>query len=71
MTTNGEYKFDIVDINVRLIRESAKAVLVTPAFREAASDWVPKSLVEIAANDDGKTHALSLPEWLARQKGFL
>lgn len=71
MTVNGEFKSDIVDINVKLHRSSEKAVLVEPAFRKAQAAWVPRTLVEIAPNSDGVTYALSLPEWLAREKRFL
>lgn len=71
MTTNGEFKSDIVDISVSLLRESDKALLVKPAFREASASWVPKSMVEIAPNEGSAAMTLSLPEWLAREKRFL
>lgn len=57
----------IIDITGELRHETAAAVMIFDGSKEV---WLPKSLVEIAPNDDGKTVTVSLPEWLAEKEGL-
>ena len=59
-------KSDLVDVTVTLKRETDKAVLVDHGGDEC---WLPKSLIEI--EQDGKAHIVTLPEWLAQEKGMI
>lgn len=67
---NPEYRSDLVDRNVRLVRTSNRAVLVSPVNGKGAAAWFPLSQVEIAPNVDGP-HALTGPEWLFAKHGWL
>ena len=53
----------LTDIAAELKHETPKAFLI---FDGAKSEWVPKSMVE--NNRDG---TFTMPEWLAKDKGFI
>lgn len=60
---------NLVDIAVVLSRETEKAWLLDHGGKEAA--WVPKSQAELEPNRDGKTHTLTVEQWLAEEKGMV
>lgn len=60
---------DVVDINVHLHHETGKAVLVSDTGDKADAVWLPLSQVEI--EPEGATHVVTLPEWLATEKGLI
>lgn len=60
---------DITDITVHLHVETDKAVFVSDTGDKADAVWLPKSQIEI--EPDGATHTVSLPEWLAIEKGLV
>lgn len=45
---------------------SDRAVLVDHGGKEPA--WLPLAQIEIAPNPDGKTHTVTLPQWLGEEK---
>lgn len=53
----------LIDISAELRHETDKAYLIHDGDR---TEWVAKSLVE--HNGDG---TFTMPEWLARDKGFI
>lgn len=61
-------KSDLVDITVMLKHETAKAWLVDDGSEKAV--WIPKSNAELEPNRDGRTFTLTLPSWLAIEKGL-
>lgn len=63
-------KSDLIDITVQLLRETEAAILVADADPEDAT-WLPKSQVEIEPADNGSLHVVTLPEWLALDKGLI
>lgn len=64
-------KSNIIELNVFLRLERPQAILVQSAFTAREPVWVPRSLIEIDENDDGETHRLHIPEWLAIEKGLV
>lgn len=56
-------KRELIDIAAELKGESERAYRI---FDGARTEWVPKSQVE--RNDDG---SFTMPEWLAKEKGFI
>jgi hypothetical protein len=64
-------KSDLIDIDVQLLHETEKAVLVTDTVPEKAV-WLPRSKIEIeqSAAFPG-IHTVTLPEWLATEKGLI
>lgn len=63
-------KSNIIDITVELLMETDRAVLVTDSVPDKGV-WLPKSQVEIEPSDTGGLHVVTLPEWLAIERGLL
>jgi hypothetical protein len=56
-------KRELFDMAAKIVGETAKAWRL---FDGTKTEWVPKSQVE--QNDDG---TFTMPEWLAKDKGFI
>lgn len=65
---------DLVDVMVQKHAETAKAVLVSDDGDKAKAVWIPLSQCEIEpgpkANGE-QFYELTLPEWLAKDKGLI
>ena len=57
-------KSDIVDIDGTMKRQTEKAWLIDFGDKEV---WIPKSQIEVDLVDD----VVTMPEWLAKDKGFI
>lgn len=65
-------KSDIVDIDVYLHHRTAKAVLISLDGEKKNAVWVPLSQVELERNPGmPSAYVLTLPEWLALEKGLV
>lgn len=72
MRANGEARSTLCEINVKVIRTTERGALVATAFRDCTAVWVPLSQVELVSNEDAaNTYTLTLPEWLAMEKGLV
>lgn len=60
---------DIIDVTVIVKHETPAAVRVEHGGK--APCWLPRSQIEIEPNADGKTHTVTLPQWLAEEKGMV
>lgn len=60
---------DLVDISVVLVHQTERAVLVDHGGD--SNVWLPRSLIEIEKDADGKTWTVTLPERLAQEKGLI
>lgn len=63
-------KSDLVDLTMQLHAETAKAVLVSDDGDKAKAIWLPLSQCEIERKADGIV-IVTLPEWLAIQRGLV
>lgn len=63
-------KSNIVDIDVEVTARTAKAVLVHTGIKEKAI-WLPLSQIEIEEAGIGEIFTVTLPEWLALEKGLI
>ena len=63
-------KSDLVDITVQKLHETDAAVLVTDTVPEKAV-WLPKAQIEIEVSEVPGLHTVTLPEWLAIEKGLV
>ena len=61
--SKGMGRSDLVDIAAEIKGETDKAFRL---YDGTTTEWVPKSQVE--ANGDG---TFAMPEWLAKDKGFI
>ncbi len=65
---NRKTPFEIA-VRVMIDKPHLKGVLVTDGIIEA---WLPKSQVKYLTRwNNNKETTISIPEWLAREKGFL
>lgn len=63
------YKTKLIDITVIICHHTDRAVYADFGGKEPV--WLPLSQIEISPNEDNSTHTLTLPEWLAREKGMI
>lgn len=63
-------KSDLIDITVHLLHETDRAVLVTGSTPDKGV-WLPLSQIEIEPADTGGLHVVTLPEWLAIERGLI
>ena len=62
---------DTVDIEVTLHAETALAILVSDDGDEDNAVWLPKSQIEYSPRIQGDIINLTIPEWLATDKGLI
>ena len=61
----------LVDITVEKLHETDRAVLVTDSTPESAV-WLAKSLIEMEPNaENAGLVDVTLPEWLATERGLV
>ena len=60
---------NIIDIDVEVLARTEKAVLVHTGNKEQAV-WIPLSQCELSKSGFGGIETLTLPEWLATEKGL-
>jgi hypothetical protein len=69
-------KSDLIDVTIQMHIETEKAVLVSDDGDKDKAVWIPKSQCEISFHpsmrERGKGIAtITLPQWLARDKGLI
>ena len=62
---------DLVDVTVSKHAETNLAVLVSDTGRGNEAVWLPKSQIEIAPSTTGGLFVMTLPEWLAKDRGLI
>lgn len=66
---SGAYRSDLVDIGCMIVGETDKAIRVDDG---ATRCWLPKSQIEFERSDlPNKLDTVTLPEWLAKDKGLI
>lgn len=66
------YADEPVDITVRVIQETDRAILVTETDSTLNKDkiWLPKSQIDSQEWKVGEIHTITIPSWLYKDKGF-
>jgi hypothetical protein len=59
-------KSDLIDLAVEIRHETARAFLVHDGHRDV---WIPKSQCEVT--ETSGPSVITLPEWLAKDKGLI
>jgi len=57
-----------VEIYVEIKRRAARAVLVSDGVSEV---WLPTSLIDIDPANKYNQASITMPEWLAKEKGLI
>lgn len=63
-------KSNIIDIDVHIHITTERAVLVSETGDRDAAEWLPLSQVEIEMTGPAAA-SLSIPEWLAQERGLI
>ena len=63
-------KSDLIDLGVELHHRTDRAVLVSDDGDRDKAVWLPLSQIEIEQME-GATYTVTLPEWLAKDKGLI
>lgn len=64
-------KSDLVDIAAVRHAETDKAILVSETGEKSDAVWLPKSQVEIENDGHKNFITVTMPEWLAKDKGLI
>lgn len=64
-------KSDLVDLDVQKHHETDKAWLVSGSGDRDDAVWIAKSQAQLEPDYAGKCFVLTLPEWLATEKGLV
>lgn len=64
-------KSDLIDVTVKLHHETDKAILVSDDGDRAKAVWLPLSQVEVERTKQSGIVVVTLPEWLATDKGLV
>lgn len=67
-------KSDLIDVTVQKHAETAKAFLVSDDGDKSKAVWIPKRQCEIEAKarvGGEDFYELTLPEWLAKDRGLI
>lgn len=62
---------ELADVTVQLHHETAKAILVSTDGDRDNAVWLPLSQLEIAERHAGGRLDITLPTWLATDKGLI
>lgn len=68
MGRNGKEK--LTDLELHLHAKTEKAILVSPDGVASKAKWVPKSMCEFEIKKKNLV-AVTMPEWLATENGFV
>lgn len=60
---------ELVDVCAIVRHRTERAVLIDHGGKTPA--WVPLAHAEVSANADGRTHTVTIPQWLAEEKGIV
>lgn len=63
-------KSDVIDIEVQLHARTDRAILASDDGDKSKAVWLPLSQVEVEMKPGG-TATVTLPEWLALDKGLI
>jgi len=62
---------NLIDLTVRKVHETEKAVLVNAMIGNSEDVWIPKSIVEIDLTHNPEFITITLPEKYAHDKGLI
>lgn len=62
---------DLIDVHGLKHAETAKAILFSDTGTEKDAVWLPKSQVEYVNDGRESFVTVTMPEWLAKEKGFI
>lgn len=64
-------KSELIDLSMVMHAETEKAIRVSDDGDTTKAVWLPKSQVEVLPNSQDGTIIVTLPQWLAKDKGLI
>lgn len=64
-------KSDLIDLTMHLHAETAAAIKASDDGDSAHAKWLPKSQIEFELIRGGPSIEVTMPEWLAIEKGLV
>lgn len=61
---------DVIDLDVKVHHATELAVLVSETGDKDDAVWLPLSQIEIDTTENGAETTVTIPEWLADEKGL-
>lgn len=61
---------NLIDIDVEIVARTERAVLAHTGNKEEAA-WLPLAQIEVASSGFEGIHTVTIPEWLAIDKGLI
>jgi hypothetical protein len=67
----SDYRSDLIDIVCTLHAETEKAIFVSDDGEKDNAVWLPKSQIEYELRGRTGSTIVTMPEWLAKDKGLI
>lgn len=64
-------KSDLIDLTLKLHHATERAVLVSESEDRDKAVWLPLSQIEVTETKKSGVVEVTLPEWLAKERGFI
>ena len=64
-------KRELVDLTGRVYAETAKAILFSTTGDAKDAKWLPRSLIEIEHDAPKNVYIVTMPSWVAVDKGLV
>ncbi len=64
-------KSDLIDVQVQIHHKTEKAILVSDDGDREKAKWLPLSQIEVEESAKANIATVTMPEWLAREKGLI
>lgn len=62
-------KSDLIDVEVQIHHRTERAILASDDGDRARAVWLPLAHIEVVSR--GRHHVVTMPEWLAVEKGLV
>ncbi len=69
--SDGARKSDLIDVSMQLHHETPKAILVSDDGDKSKAVWLPLSQIEFEHKGSSGIVVVTMPEWLATEKGLV
>lgn len=63
-------KSDVIDVDVKVHARTDRGIRVSATGQQIDAEWLPLSQIEVAMKEGGLA-VVTLPEWLALEKGLI
>lgn len=62
---------NVIDLELFIHHRTDRAIMVSDDGEKDGAVWLPLSQIEVEMNVVGETDTITLPEWLAKERGLI